>query len=221
MHAEIARRRHQQWLKDEALRKEYAVIYRKWRLDVMELDEKKRREKLRAASSPASPPGTSDSAGLEGRRGYKLNSELDFQMALKMSELSAQQEELERQREREETEWPDLSKEAEIPDMLDPAERQSTIFKDTNQLVDVNDALEVFAFYPEPDDFTPDEHKLFMEAFMQNPKKWGKIAENIPGRDYQQCIKHYYMTKLEVQYKARLNKRVYRRRGRGKQSKPP
>ncbi|KAI5287801.1 hypothetical protein KEM54_005722 [Ascosphaera aggregata] len=221
LQSELSKRRYETWKVHERLRKEYAVIYKRWRLHAMELDQKKRREKLRAASSTASPPGTSESATLEGRRGYKLNSELDFQNALKASELSAQQEELERQRERAETEWPDLSKEAVIPDMLDPAEREATIFKDTNQSIDVNDALDVFAFYPEPDDFTPEEHKAFMEAFMQNPKKWGRIAESLPGRDFQQCIKHYYMTKLDVKYKAKLNKRVYRRRGRGRQSKPP
>ncbi|KAI5304912.1 hypothetical protein KEM56_005708 [Ascosphaera pollenicola] len=221
LQSELARRKHETWHVHEKLRKEYAVIYKRWRLNVMEMDKQKEREKARAASSPSSPPGTSESAILEGRRGYKLNSELDFQNALKASELSAQQEELERQREREETEWPDLSKEAVIPDMLDPAEREATIFKDTNQTINSTDALDVFAFYPEPDDFTPEEHKAFMEAFMQNPKKWGRIAENLPGRDFQQCIKHYYMTKLDVKYKARLHKRVIRRRGRGRQSKPP
>ncbi|KAI5310109.1 hypothetical protein KEM55_001598, partial [Ascosphaera atra] len=221
LQSEMSKQRHELWQRHESLRQEYARIYKTWRLGVMEMDRKKAREKALAASSPSSPPGTTESAILEGRRSYKLNSELDFQNALKASELSAQQEELERQREREETKWPDLSKEAVIPDMLDPKEREANLFKDTNQAVNPDDAIRVFAFYPEPDDFTPEEHKLFMEAFLQNPKKWGKIAEALPGRTYQHCIKHYYMTKLDVKYKAKLHKRVVKRRGRARQSKPP
>ncbi|KAJ5664795.1 uncharacterized protein N7477_007243 [Penicillium maclennaniae] len=51
---------------------------------------------------------------------------------------------------------------------------------------------------------------------MAHPKKWGKIAESLPGRTFKQCIIHYYLTKEEIKYKAKLNKR-WSRRGRGKQ----
>jgi hypothetical protein len=75
--------------------------------------------------------------------------------------------------------------------------------------------MDVFGFLPPPNDFTKEEHVTFTDAFMAHPKRWGKIAESLPGRDYRQCIVHYYLTKEEIKYKAKLNKR-WSRRGRGK-----
>lgn len=201
----------------QRLRDEYAKMYKSWRLLVMKLDRRKISPKPDTMDVSPPPP----SALLEGRRGYKLNSELDFQNALKASALTAQQEELERQRQNEETAFPDMSKEAVIPDMLDCHEKRARVFKDTNQIVDPGDAFRIFAFYPAPDDFTPEEHKTFVDAFMQFPKKWGKIAEHLPNRTFQHCIRHYYMTKLEVKYKAKLNRRVVRRRRGVRAVKPP
>lgn len=91
--------------------------------------------------------------------------------------------------------------------MLEKYEIEAGIFKDTNNKVDPADALAVYGFYPPPDDFTEEEHKLFTDAFMAYPKKWGKIAEELPGRTFAECISHYYMTKEEIKYKAKLNKR--------------
>ena len=54
---------------------------------------------------------------------------------------------------------------------------------------------------------------------MAHPKRWGKIAESLPGRNFQQCIVHYYLTKEEIKYKAKLNQR-WSKRGKGTRKGP-
>ena len=116
---------------------------------------------------------------------------------------------------------PDLAREAVIPDMLEPREEKASLYKDVNNAVDPKEAMAIFGFQPPPNDFTKEEHVIFTDAFMAHPKKWGKIAEALPGRDFQQCIIHYYLTKEEIKYKAKLNKRWSRRgRGKAKSSRP-
>jgi hypothetical protein len=206
--------------KNAVLREEYLAYYKPWRLNVYELDRAK--EKASVTPGPATPPAppvtVTPMSTAEARR-YKGNSELDFQNALRASEISAQ-EELERRRGNKATAQPDLSREAVIPDMLEPREVKAQIYRDTNNIVAAADAVDVFGFMPPPNDFTAEEHEIFTDAFMAYPKKWGKIAEALPGRDFKQCIVHYYLTKEEIKYKAKLNKR-WSRRGRARRSARP
>lgn len=206
--------------KNASLRDDYIARYKPWRVDVWEQDRSKGR--LLDSPGPASPPAPpiipTPPSIVEGRR-FKGNSELDFQNALRASEISAQ-EELERRRGNKATALPDLSREAIVPDMLEPQEAKWHVYKDSNNMVDTAKAMEVFGFLPPVNDFTPEEHEKFTNAFMAHPKRWGKIAESLPGRDFQQCIVHYYLTKEEIKYKAKLNKR-WSRRGRAKRSVRP
>ncbi|KAJ5688849.1 hypothetical protein N7462_003241 [Penicillium macrosclerotiorum] len=215
---ELSRRQKEVSRKNAALKEEYMSYYKPWRLAVWELDRSKEKKPMTPgpASPPAPPPPATPASIPEGREGrrYKGNSELDFLNALKASEISAQ-EELERRRTKMATARPDLAREAIIPDMLELREEKAHIYKDVNNTIDPSQAMEVFGFLPPPNDFTKEEHVIFTDAFMAHPKKWGKIAEALPGRDFQQCIIHYYLTKEEIKYKAKLNKR-WSRRGRGK-----
>lgn len=208
----VSKQRQQATQNNKELREEYATFYRPWRMSVREMDDKKdgeRKSSTPAASTPpvtpVPPPIPEGREGREGRR-YKGNSELDFQNALRASAISAQ-EESERRRRTEATARPDLDREAVVPNMLAEYEVKPGIFKDSNNYVEVNDALTVYGFYPPKDDFTTEEHKVFTDAFMAYPKKWGKIADELPGRTFSQCIMHYYLTKEEIKYKAKLNKR--------------
>ncbi|OAX81358.1 hypothetical protein ACJ72_04298 [Emergomyces africanus] len=215
LRGELVKQRKEITRQHEKLRQEYAGYYKPWRMTVEELDRKSRQEKITTPGPPTPPlaTGTATTPGAiaEGRRGYKLNSELDFQNALIASTITAQEEQA-RRRVKEGPSKPDMSKEALIPDMIADQEKQALIFKDTNHAVEPAAAFEVFAFHPTPDDFTPEEQKVFMEAFLAHPKKWGKIAEYLPGRDFQACINHYYLTKQEFKYKAKLNRKYVRRR---------
>ncbi|KAJ5500875.1 hypothetical protein N7463_008125 [Penicillium fimorum] len=209
--------------KNAILREEYVSHYKLWRMAIWELDRIK--DKKSMTPGPASPPVSTVSTtpapmpeGREGRR-YKGNSELDFLNALKASEISAQ-EELERRRIKMATARPDLGREAIIPNMLEPREVKARIYKDVNNTIECNRALDVFGFAPPPNDFTPEEHMIFTDAFMAHPKQWGKIAESLPGRNFQQCIVHYYLTKEEIKYKAKLSKRWSKRKGTRKGPRP-
>ena len=221
---ELSKRQKEIARKNTLLRDEYMAHYKPWRLSVWELDRSK--DKNPMTPGPVSPPPPAIPVtpavipeGREGRR-YKGNSELDFLNALKASEISAQ-EELERRRTKMATARPDLAREAVIPDMLEPQEEKAQVYKDVNAIVETNRAMEVFGFLPPPNDFSKEEHEIFTDAFMAYPKKWGKIAEALPGRDFQQCIVHYYLTKEEIKYKAKLNRRWSRRgRNRPKSSRP-
>ncbi|KAL3458927.1 hypothetical protein BJX64DRAFT_209400 [Aspergillus heterothallicus] len=209
--------------KNAELRLDWLAYYKRWRLSVWELDRAKEKTTVTPGLTPPPPPPpvVTPTPVLETREGrrYKGNSELDFQNALRASEISAQ-EELARRRENKATAQPDLTREAVIPDMLEPREVKATIYKDTNNIVETSQAMDVFGFLPPPNDFTPEEHEAFTDAFMAYPKKWGKIADSLPGRDFKQCIVHYYLTKEEIKYKAKLNKR-WSRRGRARRSARP
>ncbi len=223
--AEILKQRSHVAKKHKQLRQEYATLYKPWRMMVQELDNKKRGEMIitsvPTSPAPATSPVVSSVPLIEGRRPGKFSTELDFQRAIRESELAAKATAERQQREakvKTETE-----KEAMIPDMLDEFEAEAGVFKDTNQFVEAKLALGVFAFVPPVDDFTPEEQKVFTDNFLAYPKKWGKIAEALPGRDYKQCIEHYYLTKEEAKYKVKLNRRWSkkgRRAGRAPQSRP-
>lgn len=216
---ELSKQRKEIAERHERLKEEYAHHYRPWRIAVNEMDRKK--EETKTETAPATPPPVVvQPPVLESRRGYRLNSELDFQNALKASAITAQEESA-RRRDKEASAKPDFAKEALIPNMLDPIGKKGSVFRDTNQMVDAADAVRVFAFYPPPNDFTPTEHKIFTDAFMNYPKKWGKIAESLPGRTFQQCVTHYYLTKEEIKYKAKLNKKWTTKKGRGRKVVKP
>lgn len=218
--AELMRRQQEIARKNEVLRDDYLSCYKPWRLDVWEQDRIKGKHSISPGpATPPAPPIIATPSSIAESRRYKGNSELDFQNALRASEISAQ-EELERRRGNKATAKPDLSREAIIPDMLEPQEIKGHIYKDSNNIVESARAMDVFGFLPPANDFTPEEHGKFTDAFMAHPKRWGKIAESLPGRDFQQCIVHYYLTKEEIKYKAKLNKR-WSRRGRAKRSARP
>lgn len=225
---EVANRRQEVVIEFDRLKKQYSQLYKPWRLRVIALDEQGTAEKA-VTSTPPSPvatgsPVVTPAPIIEGRRAGKFDSELDLQRALKESAQAAKEEEERRAQEAEAlADTHKSEKEAIIPDMLDHYQREIRIFKDTNQLVDARLALDVFAFVPPQDNFTPEEQKVFMENFLFHPKKWGKIAEALPGRDYKQCIEHYYLTKEEAKYKLKLSRRWNkkgRKTGRAIQTRP-
>lgn len=200
----ITQRRKEVAKKNATLREEYMSFYKPWRLAIWELDRSKGVRPMTplpvSASPPAIPAATSpvppDSRASREARRHKGNSELDLQNAIQASRLSAQEEE-ERRRLTMVTARPDLDREAVIPDMLEPDEEKACVYKDFNNSVDPGDAMQVFGFRPPRDGFSPAEHKAFVAAFSKTPKKWGTIAEALPGRNFQDCIIHYYFTKWE------------------------
>ena len=168
-----------------------------------------------ASPAPSVPPSVTPSMSHERTRGARNTTEADLQAAILMSQQSLKEEEERREREAASNSEPNYDTEAMVPPMMKPTEVEFKKFEDTNKLISIDLAIEVFAYVPPEDDFTPEEQLLFIREYCQQPKKWGKIAEYLPGRTYKDCITHYYLTKNETNYKAIWrNSQPKRKRGR-------
>ena len=202
---ELTRQREFLQSQDNVERQNYISTYKRWRMNIEDYEEQKRAEDPTAISPvPDSMPLSTPAPPVVGRRG-KIISELDMQEVLKVSQETAAKEERAR-REQEapvyvppETFNPD--REAIVPDMLSEYERVIFRYDDTNNLVDHEDVLEALNFLPRKDDFTPEEHETFLYNYLLFPKRFGAIAETLEGRDFRDCVQHYYLTKLLVKYK--------------------
>lgn len=175
-----------------------------WRHEIAHLEHDRR--DLQASPAPASPapsaaPSVTPSLTHERTRGARNTTEADLQAAILMSQQSAKEEEERREREAASSSVPNYDTEAVIPPMLRPAEIELCHFEDTNRLISDELIIDIYAYLPPVDDFSDEEQSLFITAYCQTPKKWGKIAESIPGRSYQECIAHYYLTKNRAHYK--------------------
>lgn len=205
------------------LKEGFSNNYRSWRAVLSNIDRKKREENPQTPA-PASPPlslapTVVPTPFIERTRGAKNITELDLQNILKASEQSAREEQ--ERRDRELTSKPNYDMEAVVPAMMNQHEMESSFFEDRNQLVAEGHSLDAFAFVPPQDDFTAEEQKAFIAAFNSHPKKWSEIAECLPGRDFQQCILHYYLTKHTAKYKDLWRKTLpKKKRGRGPAVRP-
>ena len=207
---------------NEEIRVEYAKRYKAWRLGVEEREHLKKAENP-ATTAPISPAPASVPlvVPIEGRRAAKNTSEFDLERVLRESAVTAQEDQDRRNREKN---FIDLEKEAEIPQMLHRHEVESTVFQDRNNWIETYLVLDAFCFIPPRDDFTPKEQEIFLENYLTSPKKWGTIAAALKGRDYQDCVRHYYHTKGEAQYKEKEKVFIRIRKGRkgvrGPQQRP-
>lgn len=207
---------------NEEIKVEYAKLYKLWRVHVEEHEIVKKAENP-AAMAPTSPTPTSLplATPIEGRRTAKNTSEFDLERVLRESAVTAQEDQDRRNREKN---FVDLEKEAEIPQMLHQYAVENTMFQDRNHWVETHRVLDALGFIPPRDDFTPKEQEIFLESYFTAPKKWGTIAAALKGRNYQDCVRHYYHTKSEAQYKEKekvyLRIRKGRKGVRGPQQRP-
>ena len=198
---ELTAQHEQLHMNNERTKTEFANSYRSWRAKNDELEEQ---EKMNRSSAPtivtSAPAVTSivQQTSIQGRRQNRNASNLDLDMALEQSMKTYQEEQQNNQLAEI---GPNLDKEALIPDMLDSYDSVNSVFNDRNNLIESQLALQTLAFVPKRDDFTPEEREIFVENYILNPKKWGTIANALSGRDYQDCIQHYYLTKGRVEYK--------------------
>lgn len=184
----------------------FATCFRSWRLKNLVLEEQ---EKARNDAAP--PPTPEDTVSIIGsavpsisgknNRVIRNTSDLQMETALKLSEQTAAEEAEKRAHHQAGDKGPNLDKEAIVPDMLSGKDMTAFLFNDRNNLLASHTVLEALAFVPKKDDFSAEEHDKFVEHYILNPKRWGTIAELIPGRTYQDCVQHYYLTKGTCAYK--------------------
>jgi len=199
-------RRFQSWFsKDNELRKEYVDRYREWKKHVAQLDLQlqaedgdRDRTSVETASQVSFPEMSQTilTAMGEGRR--QRGTEYEYEQMLKLSEESARAEQARREKA---LKMPDLDKEAIIPELLSDSEMRNGMFEDTAGLRRPEYAIAFYELEPPKDNFTEQEHQTLVQNFKEYPKKWGKLAQGLQGRTYQECINHYYATKWNQEYK--------------------
>lgn len=192
----------------EEVKEQFYLKYKAWRLAVEDWEDRKiaTAPSVPVTPAPMSMPPIPTMPIAEGRRSARNVSELDFERALRDSIAIADEEQLRRDQEAKSSINPE--KEAIIPDMLNEYEIRTQSLVDNTNLINSSDAYSIFGYVPRPNDFTAEEQEIYTEAFLTSPKKFGAIAKALPNRTYQDCIRHYYLTKHEQQYKEKLAVRM-------------
>jgi len=167
------------------------------------------------------PEGTKPAAAPEskpegGRRGARFATELDFEYAIQQS-IREENERKERE-ERAQKEKYRSEKEAVIPDMYwTPEEREREMYLDHTGFLPVERLVAAWQVLPPVVNFTEEEAARFEKAYLEFPKQWGKIANEVPNRDFGACIQYYYSKKKELNLKEKLKKQPKRRKKSKKQ----
>jgi hypothetical protein len=90
--------------------------------------------------------------------------------------------------------------EAVIPDMVLEPSGYRLDYDDNSSLV--QDPLAFYDISHKTDiEWTAEEDAEFRKLYAQFPKRFGEIAERIPGRTASECVHHYYLTKKEKAFK--------------------
>ena len=201
----LTRQRQIQEAENNEARDTFERLYKLWRESVEAFEDSRRAEDAIGVSvTPDDVTLVAPTPPVVGRRG-KIISELDMQEVIRVSqETAAKEERARREREQpvyESAETFNPEREAEVPEMLSREEKDASMFTDTNTLVDREIALQALEFIPKKDDFTFEEHETFLYNYLLYPKRFGIIADALQGRDFRDCVQHYYSTKLSVKYK--------------------
>lgn len=140
----------------------------------------------------------------ESRRG-RFATERDMERVMAQSLLELKEKE-ERETRAEKLKRPRES-EAVIPDMYWTEEdRQKELFYDTSGYLEPEKLVAKWEVLPPLANFSEEEAAQFEKAYLECPKQWGKIAENIPHRDFKACIQYYYLKKNTLNLKEKLKK---------------
>lgn len=164
----------------------------------------------KSASSESKPEGGRRAAG-------RFSTELDLDYAIQQS-IREHQEKKERE-ERAQKEKYRSDKEAAIPEMFwTREEKEQASFYDTAGLLPLEKLVATWQVVPWHVNFTEEEAGKFEKSYLEFPKQWGKIAKELPDRDFGTCIQYYYAKKRDLNLKEKLKKQPRRRKkGRGKQ----
>ncbi|OJD28917.1 myb dna-binding domain-containing protein [Diplodia corticola] len=169
-------------------------------------EEKEKTEEQEAAVSPSETSTT----GPAHRQRHVTDYDLENILA---ESRRMEEERIEKQRREEEASRNPFSNgQAPIPDMLPDDELERRKFVNTNRLREPSKGILTFGFEPPEDDFSPEEHKKLVTAYLQTPKDWGEIAKALPNRNFRECINHYYATKWNGEYKPPTGRRKAKRR---------
>ena len=90
--------------------------------------------------------------------------------------------------------------EAVIPDMILEPSGYRLEYDDNTSLI--QDPLKFYDMKHETDiEWTAEEDAEFRKLYVQFPKRFGEIADQLPGRTASDCVNHYYLAKKEKAFK--------------------
>lgn len=174
----------------------------------------KSRDFFNKANAPIDGVGTvvtGHEAKPEGRRTGRFATERDMERIMAQSLLEAREKE-ERETRAEKLKHPKES-EAVIPDMYWTEEdRSKERFVNTSGYLQTEKLIANWQVLPPQANFTDVEAEQFEKAYLEFPKQWGKIADQIPGRDFHACIQYYYLKKNTLNLKEKLRKQPKKRK---------
>lgn len=192
---------------------EFDEEFRRWREEcenydrIVEEQEKLERQQSIEPGPELEVPLVLPANPFEGRRLHKFSSEYEIEQVLKQSEETARIEQERQDREARKNEA-DLQKEAHLPDQQTAEEIRRTTFVDSNRYREPESLSLVFSYRPPKDTFNETEQQIFIAAFKETPKKWGEIASLLPGRTYEDCIRHYYAYKWDGRFRDNRTKKL-------------
>lgn len=95
-----------------------------------------------------------------------------------------------------------LGDEAVVPDQLTKEELQRRLFINNNSYHRPEDLLDVFNYSGYVTPFDTKEQLVFAQAFKKTPKNFGAIAESLPGRTVDDCVKYYNARRGDGRFKS-------------------
>lgn len=174
----------------------------------------KSRDAFNKANTPIDGVGivtTGYEAKPEGRRTGRFATERDMERIMAQSLLEAREKE-ERETRAEKLKHPKES-EAVIPEMYWTEEdRSKERFVNTSGYLQTEKLVANWQVLPPQANFNDVEAEQFEKAYLEFPKQWGKIAGQIPGRDFHACIQYYYLKKNTLNLKEKLKKQPKKRK---------
>ena len=180
----------------------------------------KSREKFAGAIAPVEniipAAATPELVKPEGRGvGRRYASERDLERVL---QASMKEDEERRQREEQlQKEKYRSEKEAEIPDMYwNEQELTKDQYYDYAGHVATDQLSSVWECLPPIPNFTDDETQTFEKKYLEGAKQWGKVAEDLPQRNFKACIQFYYLKKKELNLKEKLKRQPKKKKPRTK-----
>ncbi|KAI3648167.1 hypothetical protein MP228_006021 [Amoeboaphelidium protococcarum] len=89
---------------------------------------------------------------------------------------------------------------APTPMLLDIRMREQMKYIDNNNLFD--DGQQSVKQITMANPWNDDEKKIFIQAYMEYPKEFGRIASFLPNKSSQDCVQYYYLNKKSLKLKA-------------------
>jgi hypothetical protein len=175
----------------------------------------KSRQKLAGDAPPpviASTSITETEPKPEGRTtGRRFASERDLERVIEASK----REEAERKEreERAQQEKKRSDKEAGIPPMFWTKEDcDDDLYIDRTGLVSPEKMITGWQAIGPDVNFTDEEIEQFEKAYLEFPKQWGRIADQLEKRDFHACIQYYYTMKRDLNLKEKLKRQPKKRK---------